>query len=140
MSKYGDAAIKATRFLLTGQANSPPEAWSSAVRAIFPESISSQEKGCPKITYLGLCEEGLIRGVPPRQYTRSSKNKCYAIDAVKLLKQEPALARDRELLWSKVVRGERKVSNNQMDVVVALEGRHDCLMCVESFRAAEQAI
>jgi hypothetical protein len=120
MSKYGDAAIKATRFLLTGQSNSPPEAWSSAVRGIFPESISSQQKGCPKTTYLGLCEEGLIKGVPPGKYTRSSKNKCYAIDAVKLLKQEPTLADDQEMLWSKVVKGERKNPNNQMDVVILL--------------------
>lgn len=104
MGKYGDPAIKATRFLLTGQRKSPLEAWSSAVRRIFSESISCQQKGCPKTAYLGLCEEGFIKGVPPGKYTRSSKNKCYAIDAVKLLKQEPALAGDQELLWSKVVR------------------------------------
>ncbi|MBM4306311.1 MAG: hypothetical protein FJ123_06185 [Deltaproteobacteria bacterium] len=120
MAKYGDAAIKATRFLLTGQANSPPEAWSSAVRAMFPISISSQQKGCPKTTYLGLCEDGLIKGVPPGKYTRSSKNKCYAVDAVKLLKQEPTLADDQEMLWSKVVKGEKKKPNNQMDVVISL--------------------
>jgi hypothetical protein len=120
MGKYGDAAINATKLLLTGHENSPPEAWFSVVRTIFPKSISSQQKGCPKNAYLGLCEEGLIKGVPPGKYTRSSKNKCYAIDAVKLLKQEPTLADDQELLWSKVVRGERKKPNNQMDIVIAL--------------------
>jgi len=120
MGKYGDAAIKANRFLLTGRANSPSQAWSSAVKTIFPQSVSSQKKGCPKTTYLSLCEEGLIKGVPHGKYTRSSKNKCYAIDAVKLLKQEPALASDQELLWAKVIMGERKTPNNQMDVVIAL--------------------
>jgi hypothetical protein len=120
MGKYGDAAIKATRFMLTGQRNSPLEAWSFAVIRIFPESISSQQKGCPKTTYLSLCEEGLIKGVPPGKYTRSSRNKRYAIDAVRLLKQEPALAGDQDLLWSKVVKGERRKPNNQMDVVIAL--------------------
>ena len=120
MGKYGDAAIYATKLLLTGQENSPAEAWYAAVRAIFPKSISSQQKGCPRTTYLGLCEEGVIRGVPPGKYTTSSKNKCYAIDAVKLLKQEPALAGDLGLLWSKVVRSEKKKHNNQMDVLIAL--------------------
>jgi len=120
MGKYGDAAIKATRFLLTEQTNSAPKAWSSAVRAIFPESISSQQKGCPKATYLGLCKEGLIKGVLPGRYTSSSKNKRYAIDAVKLLKQDPTLADDQELLWQKVVKSERKKHNNQMDVVIGL--------------------
>ena len=120
MGKYGDAAIEATTFLLTGKENSPLEAWASAVRAIFPKSISSQRKGCPKTAYLGLCEEGLIRGVPPGKYTRASGNKSYAISAVKLLRKEPALAGNKEMLWSKVMRGERKRPNNQMDVVIAL--------------------
>ena len=120
MGKYGDAAIKANKVLLAGLAKSPSEAWSYAVKEIFPLSVSLQNKGCPRTTYLGLCEEGLIKGVPPGKYTRSSKNRGYAIDAVKLLKEEPVLADDPELLWSKVVRGERKVSNNQMDVAIAL--------------------
>ena len=120
MGKYGDAAIKANRTLLAGLANSPSEAWSYAVGEIFPQSASSQRKGCPRTAYLGLCEEGLIDGVPPGKYTRSSKNKSYAIDAVKLLKQEPALANDQELLWSKVIKCEKRKPNNQMDVVIAL--------------------
>lgn len=41
---------------------------------IFGES-TSQRKGCPKGVYLGLCEEGLVKGIPKGKYTKSKKIK-----------------------------------------------------------------
>jgi hypothetical protein len=46
-----------------------------------------KKKGCPKGTFLGLCEEGLVKGIPKGNYTKSVKNKKYAIKAVTVLKQ-----------------------------------------------------
>jgi hypothetical protein len=119
MSGYGKAAVRAVELYTTGLVDSPQEAWDWATAEVFG-GTSSQEKGCPKGAFLGLCEAGLIRGVPRGAYTRSRKNKKYALEAVALLKGNPALAADRAGLWSAIVRGESKKHNQQMDVVVSL--------------------
>lgn len=71
---------------------------------------------------MGLCEEGLVRGVPKGNYTYKSNslNKAYAVEAVKLLKANPELAKDRNSLWQEVMQGAKKSHNSQMDVVLAL--------------------
>jgi hypothetical protein len=120
MPNYGQAAILARKFLVEGRVQSPEEAWEKATAAIFPDSNSSQEKSCPKAAFLGLCEEGLVRGVSPGQSTSSRENKGYAVKAVWLLKSDPALAADENLLWSKVIDGAGKAPNLQMDVVMSL--------------------
>lgn len=61
MGKYGDAAIKATKLYCDRSVPSPNSAWEKAVREVF-ESTSSQQKGCPRCAYLGLCEEGEVFG------------------------------------------------------------------------------
>jgi hypothetical protein len=120
VTKYGKAAVRATQLILSGDALSPPTAWAKAVREVFQGSASSQEKGCPRSAYLGLCESGLIRDVEPGSYTRSILNKRYAVRAVALLRAQPALAADPVGLWRRVVGGETKQPNNQIDVVIAL--------------------
>lgn len=120
MGKYGQAAIRATSFIKQRAATAPEDAWSRAVAETFPNSISSQQKGCPRGAYLGLCEEGLVSGVPAGRYTRSQDNKRYAIQAVRLLWREPALAQDRKMLWRRIMNGVTKRANSQMDIVVAL--------------------
>nr|WP_313637966.1 hypothetical protein [Paenibacillus sp.] len=47
-------------------------------------------------------------------------NKTYAIQAVELLKANPELAKDKNELWRKVIKGVKKQHNSQMDVVLAL--------------------
>jgi len=39
-------------------------------------------KGCPRGAFLELCEAGMIKGIASGKYTRSKRNKEYAIDAV----------------------------------------------------------
>ena len=56
-NKYGKTAINAVEYYKIF--NCPIEAWEKAAKQTF-ESKSSQEKSCPKSTFLGLCEEGLI--------------------------------------------------------------------------------
>lgn len=69
---------------------------------------------------MGLCEEGLVNGFSKGHYTRSRKNKDYAIRALSLLKQRQDFANNLEGLWRAVTNGEEKKHNSQMDVVVAL--------------------
>lgn len=120
MGCYGEAAVKAVEMLRDGEEASPVEAWACAVRKVFPGSQSSRKKGCPRGSFLGLCEEGKVQGVPSGNYTKSEKNKQYALAAVKLLESDPALMSNHKLLWTSVLDGVVKVHNHQMTVVLAL--------------------
>jgi hypothetical protein len=97
----------------------PKERWESAAATFFPNSPTSQRKACPKGAFLGLCEEGLVRGIPSGHYTTSKDNKGYAIRAVKLLREGHASTKPQKL-WAAVVYGAQKAHNSQMDVVIAL--------------------
>lgn len=121
MSGYGRVAVCATELLQRGEKADPRVAWDHAARQTFPESPSSQTKGCPRGAYLGLCEEGLVVKVTAGSYGRSEANKSYALRAVELLRKEPALAKvSPNELWSRVMAGRVKRHNSQMDVVLAL--------------------
>jgi hypothetical protein len=126
MGRYGDLALRATLLVQRSACASPVEAWEVAARELLPDKPESQHKGCPKGAYLGLCEAGLVVGVPRGYYTESRENKGYAIDAVRLLIQDATLA-DRgaqdggaRKLWLRVMNGKKKQANSQMDVVLAL--------------------
>ena len=120
MSKFGNVAVKATEIYRTGKVKSPTCAWKETVKDVFSSSKSSQEKSCPRGAYLGLCEEGYVRGVPAGDYTRSKSNKDHAISALNILRKSPHLASDTTKLWRKVLNGDSKTHNEQMHVVVAL--------------------
>lgn len=119
MGKYGEAAVQAVLFAREGL--ELPQAWARATQEVFPGKIASQKKACPKGTFLGLCEDGYVAGVRSGDYTRSADNKGYAIEAVRLLRSNPALAdRGQTVLWEQVMKGRDKVPNSQMDVVLTL--------------------
>ena len=120
MGNYGNVAKIATTLIIDGKFISPIDAWEEVVLQVFPNSKSSREKGCPKNTYMGLCEEGLVKGVAPDNYTKSKKNKEYGLRAIEILKKNPSLAEDEKLLWEYVMNGEHKTANHQMDVVTTL--------------------
>jgi hypothetical protein len=116
MNKYGQTALKAVQNYK--DSNSITETYASAAKEIF-ETKSSQEKGCPKGTFLGLCEEGLVKGIPKGNYTKSVKNKKYALKAVEILKQNTQTTFSPKELWEQLKLGDKR-SNSQMDVVLAL--------------------
>jgi hypothetical protein len=118
-NKYGKFALKAVELTRNNYINDPKEAWERATIEIFGEGSTSQQKGCPRGAFLGLCEEGMIKGVPLGSYCSSLKNKSYAVKAVNLLKHNPEYQNNKNALWAKAV-GEYKAHNNQMDVVIAL--------------------
>lgn len=125
MGDYGKAALKAHKMATGKRSRDPRQAWKQATSSIWPRGTPSQVKSCPRDAFLGLCQAGKVQGVPPGQYTRSLKNKIYAIKAVALLKAQPSLAKQGVgVIWSKVMgklsEPAGKVHNQQMDVVLSL--------------------
>jgi hypothetical protein len=117
MGKFGDAAIRATELCVRTSPPSPQKAWNRAVAETFPESPSQREKSCPRGTFLGLCEAGCIKNVPTGRYTRSKRNKDYAVAGVRKLFEQGAPLTPLGL-WESVTN--YLEHNSQMDVVLAL--------------------
>ena len=117
-NRYGEAALMAVR-----QAGStditPEERWEASMQKLYPTSPAARNKGCPRGAFLGLCEEGLVKGIPAGSYTKSHANKQYAVRAVALL-TEGTQHWSRTSLWRAVTNGADKAENSQMDVVLAL--------------------
>jgi hypothetical protein len=123
MGKYGQAAANAVTLLTNGKAVDPEDAWRISTSAIFRKSRSSRAKSCPRDAFLGVCEAGLVVGVPPGSYTTSVDNKAYAVTAARLLKANPALSQVGAAgLWRLVMSRLKKSAthNQQMDVVKTL--------------------
>jgi hypothetical protein len=123
MNKYAQAAITAVKLVESNHVTYPLDAWNIATVALFGKGTPAQKKVCPKGAFIGLCEAGLISGIPHGSFTErsnSQKNKGYAIRSVELLKVNPALVDDKKALWEAVMNGEEKQHNSQMDVAVAL--------------------
>ncbi len=118
MNRYNEYGLTAKKAVVKN--GNPIETWILATKEIF-KTKSLREKNCPKSTFLGLCEEGLIKGISKGNYTRSKLNKQYAITAVKILKSNPTLSKKE--LWEHVKKElfiDKKEHNSQMDVVLAL--------------------
>lgn len=120
MSNYGEVAVRAVGLLLWETGVSAPDAWGQAVGRVFAHSPSSREKSCPKSTFLGLCEEGVVVGVEPGSYTRSRLNRDYALQALEALRKDPTLAGDKHQLWRIATQGRDIRENSQMEVLLAL--------------------
>lgn len=83
-------------------------------------SKSGIDKGCPRSTFIALCEFGLIIGIPENNYSKRGlkENKVYAKKAIELLIDDPKLIKLKPIeLWNKIT---DKDYNSQMDVVMAL--------------------
>ena len=86
---------------------------------LYPTSPTARKKGCPRGAFLGLCEEGMVKGIPPGQYASSKENKAYAVRAATLL-AEGTQSWSISALWQAVTNDPGKAHNSQMDVVMAL--------------------
>lgn len=120
MNIYGRAAIRATN--LFTETGCPKKAWKIAIEE-YTDSPSSRSKPCPRSAYLGLCQEGLVRGVPAGAYTTSPKNARYTVYVACLLQKEPSLAnKPPDKLWNTAMThiGRRALHQGQMDVLLAL--------------------
>jgi hypothetical protein len=120
VGKYGEAAVKAVNLMIDNNIENPINAWETITKDIFGEGTPSQRKSCPKNTFLGLCESGLVKGIPGGLYTRSQKNKEYGLRAVNMIAKNPRLINDMNSLWIQTIGNEPKIHNSQMDVVISL--------------------
>ena len=118
MNKYAQVAINTVNFINKNGGN-PILIWLKEANYIFGEYKASAMKGCPRAAFLGLCEEGLVKGIPCGNYTKSKKNKEYAIEAVKFLKENSADNLTPKKLWTRITFNE-KTHNSQMDIVYEL--------------------
>jgi hypothetical protein len=119
MMTFGNVAVEAVRVCRTEKI-APEAGWIRAVGFAFPSSKSMREKSCPRSSFLGLCDEGLVKGISAGEYTASLKNKAYALAAVSKLRVNPDLTERPQVLWEAVMNGKTKAHNEQMVVVVAL--------------------
>jgi hypothetical protein len=119
---FGKVAVEATRLLKSERVDDPREAWLSAAQALGC-SRGMAVKGCPRGAYLGLCDAGLVKGVPTprgRPWTRSVDNKRYAIKAVEALLRDETLRCRLADLWREASQPRTIVHNGQLDVVLGL--------------------
>lgn len=126
MGKYGKVARRATELLRDGHGNAE-DAWREVAEEIFAGAPASQCKTCPREAFLGLCQAGLLAGVPSSRCgrTTSGRNRRYATVAVELLRADPGLANENKVeLWKRVLQMSQedlnKKPNAQMDVVLTL--------------------
>jgi hypothetical protein len=117
-NRYGEAAIMATRQASSADIN-PVARWESAMERLYPTSPAARKKGCPRGAFLGLCEEGLVKGIPAGHYTASKDNKAYAVRAAALL-TEGKQSWSTSALWQAVTNDPEKTHKSQMDIVLAL--------------------
>ncbi len=115
---FGEVALECVKKCISENSVPSSEIWFEIAK-IKGFSDSMAKKGCPKSAFLGLCEEGLVIGIQPGNYTTSRKNKSYAIEAVKILKKDNSLCNKPEELWGKIP-GTPTTYNHQMDVVCTL--------------------
>ena len=113
----------------SGEIN-PIARWKGAMEKLYPTSPAARKKGCPRGAFLGLCEEGLVKGIPAGLYKASKDNKSYAVRAVALL-TAGTQHWSTSALWRAVTNGAEKTHDSQMDIVLALwnnnliEGKHE---------------
>jgi hypothetical protein len=113
---FGKIAIGAMK--LIEEDMNPYDAWWEAAKK-ETKSKHSQGKGCPRNAFLGLCEEGYIKGIEKGNYTSSIKNKGYAVDAFKIVSNNENEWKAMDL-WREVIIKPIDHSG-QMHVVLALK-------------------
>jgi len=120
-TQYGRAAVNAVKYVIEGTIDDPREAWDKGIKD-ETDSHESINKGCPRAAFLGLCEEGKVKGIPSGDYTSSKKNKRYTLVGLKKLQKKPHLADNKADLWSEVMDrlGKSKKEAEQMDVLTKL--------------------
>jgi hypothetical protein len=117
-NRYGEAVLMAARHRSSGDVD-PVARWERAVENLYPTSPTARKKGGPRGAFLGLCEEGLVKGIAPGHYTASKDNKAYAVRAVALL-ADGTRSWSTNALWQAVSNDPEKTHNSQMDIVLAL--------------------
>lgn len=114
MTKYTEAALIVVRQCNGMTAPDVKSAWTRTIR-----ELNAYDEDCPRNTFIGLCEEGMVRGIPSGCYglRRDNKNKGYAVAAANLVLSGHEL--DHKTLWQKVTTGTLQ-PHDQVNIVIAL--------------------
>jgi hypothetical protein len=86
---------------------------------LYPTSPAARKQGCRRGAFLGLCDAGLVKGIPAGRYTASKDNKAYSVRAAELL-IEGTQSWSTSSLWKVASNDPEKTHNSQMDIVLAL--------------------
>ncbi len=94
------------------------DAWYTAARKILT-SESSINKGCPRATFVGLCESGNLKGIPKTK-TSVSLNYQYAKFAIEKWKENKDISKPE--MWNLVKQQFNKEISHQgqLDVVLGI--------------------
>ncbi|GAB7217744.1 DUF6979 family protein [Dickeya oryzae] len=115
-SVYGRIAVEAVKICYKENIK-PDEAWDRVVLG--------KEKSCPRSAFLGLCEDGWIKGISDFSYFKKrSPNKCYAVSAAKFIFEYEKDNITPTALWKIIIEkfpNEAKEHNQQMSVVLSLK-------------------
>lgn len=117
MAKYNKIALDAVGRLKAGV--DPRSAWALSAADAYPDRPSARDKGCPRSTFLGLIDAGVLLGIPAAPDLSNSSNARYALEAVAALRNEPGFAERPSQLWERTS-GAPKQQNGQLEVVLAL--------------------
>jgi hypothetical protein len=122
MADFGTVAVNVAKRWAENKSIDPHKVWAEeCLKAGLSDSLV--RKGCPKGTFLGLCEEELVKDIDKGNYTKSIKNKSYGLAAVKILAKNPSLTNSPYELWDAIleeVPDRCQTPNHQMDVVIEL--------------------
>lgn len=120
--QYGKVAVEVVRNYRADLALS--EQWDTQLK-----KLSVPEKGCPKNAFLGLCSEGMVKGISKHDYVKkNNKNKKHAIGLYEIYKNNRSLPQKiiYEIYSKQSAYKNRKgieavlSNNNQFDVVICL--------------------
>ncbi|RFC35279.1 MAG: hypothetical protein DID92_2727744130 [Candidatus Nitrotoga sp. SPKER] len=130
LNKYGIAAVMAAQYCQSNAAIAPSFAWRFALAKLFTNSRLVRQELYPRCSFLGLCESGLIIGIPKGKYCSSIMYKGIATRAIFLLRTNSSLVDDELKLWQSVTRGAHIAPHQEMQVVIALWKagliKHEC--------------
>jgi hypothetical protein len=117
-NRYGEAALMAARQAAAANMT-PAKSWERAMEKLYHTSPVARQLASPRTAFLGLCEAGLVKGVPAGDSTESKDKKSYAVRAARLL-IEGARPWSMSELWQAVTDGDGTKHSSQMDIVLAL--------------------
>ena len=115
-NRYGEAALLAAR--QTDPAD-PAARWQAAMRQLYATSPVAQRKSGPRGAFLGLCEQGLVKGIPAGKYSATPEHKVYAVAAARML-LEAKQSWSITSLWKAATGRADMPHTGQLDVVMAL--------------------
>ncbi|WP_260862783.1 DUF6979 family protein [Citrobacter sp. Marseille-Q6884] len=114
MTKYTDAALLTADRCLGMDKPDVKRVWAYTI-----QELNAYDEGCPRNAFIGLCEEGMVKGIPSGCYglRKDNKNKGYAVAAANLILSGHEV--DNNAIWQQVTSGYVQ-PHDQVNIVIAL--------------------